>query len=67
MHHYINIKEVAYRLNTKPEIARNIMNYFGVKSHEKPVEEGKFGKPAKLYNPDQVDKIIGFKVAEFTA
>lgn len=65
MHHYINIHEVAERLNTKPENARILMNYFGVKSHEQPVKEGAFGKPAKLYNPEQVDKILGFKASEF--
>ena len=65
MHHYIDIHEVAKRLDTKPENARAVVNWFGVKSHDKPASEGQFGKPAKLYNPDDVDKIVGFKATEF--
>lgn len=41
--------------------AREVLNYFEVKTSEEPVQAGKFGKPSKLYDKSQVEQIAELK------
>jgi hypothetical protein len=45
--------------------AREVLNYFGVNTSEESLPEGKFGKPSKLYDAEEVRIIARFKATEF--
>lgn len=41
--------------------AREVLNYFEVKTSEEPIPAGKFGKPSKLYDKSQVEQVAELK------
>lgn len=46
--------------------AREVLNYFGVKTGETVIAAGQFGKPSKTYDKEEVEIIARFKVTEFS-